>query len=169
MFFPKPLHTDGWHCVMLGVFQLITLPSGDCYALTWNRNGTVSLFGKNPIYRIAISKIRTSSHKLEIETGRYTRHITPIEKRICHLCKVVKDEFHFILQCYIYTIERDNLLKKNQAVDPLFQDKLPVDKFAYLVTSNDAQTLTWVGKYVHSSFEKRENYMQPWEMIHSVL
>ena len=74
-----------------------------------------------------------------------------------------------MLQCYIYTVERDDLFKKIQAVDPLFQDLLPFDKFAYLMTSNDAQMLTWVGKFVHSSFEKRENYMQSWEMIHSVL
>ena len=121
---------------------------------------------ENPKNRIAISKIRTSSHKLEIERGRYTRPITPIEKRIC---KVVEDEFHFMLQCYIYTVERDDLFRKIQAVDPLFQDLLPVDKFAYLMTSNDAQMWTWVGNFVHSSFEKREKYMQPWEMIHSVL
>ena len=68
---------------------------------------------KNPKYRIAFSKIRTSSHKLEIERGQYTRPITLIEKRICHLCKVVEDEFHFMLQCYIYTVERDDLLKEN--------------------------------------------------------
>ena len=67
---------------------------------------------KNPKYGIAISKIRTSSHKLEIERGRYTRPITPIEKRICHLCNVVVDEFHFTLQCYIYTVERKYLFKK---------------------------------------------------------
>ena len=69
---------------------------------------------------------------------------------------------------YIHSWER-RLVQKIQAVDPLFQDLLPVNKFAYLMTSNDAQMLTWVGKFVHSSFEKREKYMQPWEMIHSVL
>ena len=74
-----------------------------------------------------------------------------------------------MLQCYIYTVAKDDLLKKIQVLDPLFQDLLPVDKFAYLMTSNDAQMLTWVGKFVHSLFEKRENYMQPWEMIHSLL
>ena len=49
---------------------------------------------KNPKYRIAISKIRTSSHKLEIERGRYTRPKTPAEnvlhvklsKMKCILC-----------------------------------------------------------------------------------
>ena len=51
--------------------------------------------------------------------------------------------------------------KKFQAVDALFQDLLPVDKFAYFMTSNEAQMLTWVGTFVQSSFEKRENYMQP--------
>ena len=67
----------------------------------------------NPKYKIAISKLRTSSHKLEIERSLYTRPITPREKRICHQCKVVEDKFHFMLQCYIYTVERDDLLKKS--------------------------------------------------------
>ena len=70
---------------------------------------------------------------------------------------------------HIHSWEKILVQKKIQAVEPLFQDLLPVDKFAYLMTSNDVQMLTWVGKFVHSSFEKRENDMQPWEIIHSVL
>ena len=90
---------------------------------------------KNPKYRITISKMRTRSHKLEIERGRYTRPITQIEQRVCLLCKVVKDEFHFMLQCYRYTWERRFVIKI-QAVGPLFEDLLSVDKLAYLMTSN---------------------------------
>ena len=71
---------------------------------------------------------------------------------------------------HIHSWER-RLVKKIQAVDPLFQDLPPVYKFAYpyLMTSTDEQKLTWVGKFVRGSFEERENYMQLWEMIHSVL
>ena len=32
------------------------------------------------------------------------------------------------------TSERDDLFEMIQAVDPLFKDLLPVDKFAYLIT-----------------------------------
>ena len=48
---------------------------------------------KNPQYRIAISKIRTISHKLEIERGRYTRPITQIEKGSAIYVKLLKMSF----------------------------------------------------------------------------
>ena len=38
---------------------------------------------KNPKYRIAISRFRASSHMLEIERGRHTRPITPLDGRLC--------------------------------------------------------------------------------------
>jgi hypothetical protein len=43
----------------------------------------------------------TSNHKLHIETGRYTRPITPVENRICSNCnsKSVEDEIHFLMYC----------------------------------------------------------------------
>ena len=53
---------------------------------------------KNPKYRMAISKFRSSSHILEIERGRHTRPITPLENRLCSSCKVVETEIHFLLE-----------------------------------------------------------------------
>ena len=45
-------------------------------------------------------KLRTSSHKLAIETGRWHRpHIIPIENRLCNVCHKLDDEYHFILEC----------------------------------------------------------------------
>jgi hypothetical protein len=43
-------------------------------------------------------RIRTSNHKLHIETGRYTRPITPVENRMCSNCnsKSVEDELNFL-------------------------------------------------------------------------
>jgi hypothetical protein len=34
-------------------------------------------------HRNILTRFRTSNHKLYIETGRYTRSITPVENRIC--------------------------------------------------------------------------------------
>ena len=54
-------------------------------------------------FRVGFSKLRVSSHRLEIEVGRWTRpNRTPIEQRKCRICNTVEDEFHFRLECKSY-------------------------------------------------------------------
>jgi len=38
---------------------------------------------------------------LEIETGRYTKLITPLNERSCNLCSrnIVEDEIYFVMNC----------------------------------------------------------------------
>ena len=43
---------------------------------------------QSPQYRNALTKFRTSSHTLEIERGRHTNPITPVEQRLCNVCHV---------------------------------------------------------------------------------
>ena len=48
--------------------------------------------------RNILTKFRISSHKFEIEKGRYMN--IPAEQRICRLCKLdVENEIHFLLEC----------------------------------------------------------------------
>jgi hypothetical protein len=56
---------------------------------------------RNISHRNILTRFRTSNHKLHIETGRYTRPITPVENRICSNCnsKSVEDELHFLMYC----------------------------------------------------------------------
>ena len=49
---------------------------------------------QNLQYRNAV----TSSHTLEIERGRHTNPIMPIEQRLYDECHVLEDESHFLLQ-----------------------------------------------------------------------
>ena len=64
-------------------------------------------------YRYALTRLRTSSHRLEIETGRWTKpHSTPRSERKCHICQVLEDEFHFILECPLYEDLRAKYIKK---------------------------------------------------------
>ena len=46
-----------------------------------------------------ISKLRTSSHDLKIETGRHRK--IPTTERKC-ICGEIEDEEHFILKCRLY-------------------------------------------------------------------
>ena len=51
--------------------------------------------------RMSLSRIRTSNHKLPIETGRYSRNYVPREDRVCTKCDSgqLGDEYHFLLAC----------------------------------------------------------------------
>ena len=52
-------------------------------------------------YRAAITKLRTSSHVLQIERGRYCNPKLPSHLRNCTICNVVEDEKHFVTKCTI--------------------------------------------------------------------
>ena len=55
------------------------------------------MYSKCCKYRYAMSKLRMSSHRLHIETGRWSnRRTTPLNERTCINCKVIEDEFHFV-------------------------------------------------------------------------
>ena len=56
----------------------------------------------NDYHRFIITRWRLSNHDLKIETGRYTRPITPREERLCGLCGVIEDEYHAVFVCPRY-------------------------------------------------------------------
>ena len=59
----------------------------------------------------ALTRIRTSCHKLNIEAGRYKRPIIPREERLCDMCKNgVEDEYHFIFICPKYNLIRQSTI-----------------------------------------------------------
>jgi hypothetical protein len=55
--------------------------------------------------KISISKIKTNSHELHSETGRWSIPKTSCDERLCHLCDTekVEDKKHFLLDCLAYT------------------------------------------------------------------
>ena len=68
---------------------------------------------KNHKYRTAMTQLRTSSHTLAIEYGRYTRPKTKLEDRYCLVCPhALEDEKHFLVKCIINKAERDILFSK---------------------------------------------------------
>ena len=47
-----------------------------------------------------MSRLRCSSHRLEIESRRWHRPIRkPVDEGKCKSCNVVEDEFHFLFGC----------------------------------------------------------------------
>src|ERR1044071_10264301 len=60
-------------------------------------------------YRKFITRLRCGSNALRIEVGRWKN--LDREERKCLVCGLgeVEDEVHFLLNCYVYDRERENM------------------------------------------------------------
>jgi hypothetical protein len=93
------------------------------------------------------------NHKLHIETGRYTRPITPVENRICSNCnsKSVEDEIHFLMYCPKFENHRrelfSNVLNYNAAI------LSAEDKFVWILSNEDPSCVRELAKFIHSCFQ----------------
>ena len=59
-----------------------------------------------------MSKLRVSSHRLEIEVGIWSRpNRAPLDERKCFRCQKLEDEFHFLFECELYSDLRYRYLK----------------------------------------------------------
>ena len=85
---------------------------------------------KDQRYRTAITKLRASSHILEIERGRYSKPMVPSHLRMCKKCNMVEDEEHFVTKSVININERSQLFTKVRCIVPDF-DLLLQDKCLY--------------------------------------
>ena len=108
-------------------------------------------------YRKAITKLRASSHILEIERGRYTRPKTPLENRLCHTCNIIEDEIHFLVGCRLYADEREKLFVEILNSFPEFQNMDDFGKFVFMLSYPDPKLLTIVGKFIHNCFQLRDS------------
>jgi len=101
--------------------------------------------------RIAISKLRLSNHKLNIETGRF--YNLDETRRFCPFCESqVENEIHFIISCPTYRVLRDSLflqIQENGRFVELLSDK---EKFIYILAEPNAV----IGSYVYKTMELRE-------------
>ena len=105
-------------------------------------------------FRIALSRLRTSSRRLEIEAGRWSIPVRkPIAERLCFLCNTLEDEFHFIFKCPVYSDFRSQYIKKNLWKRPNMLE------FIKLMTSENRAVLQKVACYVHKSFELKNEML----------
>lgn len=83
-------------------------------------------------YRIAMTRLRVSSHRLEVETGRWHKpNPVPVNERKCKYCHKLEDEFHFVLECPLYTELRNTYIR------PFFWTNTNSIKFRELFTSTN--------------------------------
>ena len=110
-------------------------------------------------YRVALSRFRSSSHTLEIERGRYAKPIIPVQERLCRVCLVLEDGRHLLFHCVLYDGERRKLLSK---IEARYNGFLSLDihqMWSFLLSNEDCQCLTWLGKYLYDAFDIRNRYI----------
>ena len=109
-------------------------------------------------YWTAMTKLRSSSHTLEIERGRYTKPKTDISERLCPLHNAVEDEIHFVVNCKSYKAERLRFFSKLMTKIRNFNELDDIEKFILLMSSKDNQIIRWTGKFIYKSFNIRSRF-----------
>ena len=93
-----------------------------------------------------MSKLRMSSHRLEIGAGRWHKpQKSSLSNRKCNLCNDLKDEFHFILECVSYDDLRKKYIKK------YFWKRPNILKFIELLTSSNRTIIQNLAKFIFDS------------------
>ena len=110
----------------------------------------------NSRHRSAMTKLRLSGHRLEIEIGRYQKdpELKP-EERICKYCKVqgneeMEDEAHFLVRCPMYNELREKLLPPLILQNDVTND---TEKFTQIMTEGEPRA---TAKFVYESFDERD-------------
>ena len=81
-----------------------------------------------------LTAFRTRNHRLPVEVGRWSN--TPIDERICHLCKAeLGDEFHYLFICNSLNQERNIYIK------PYYRNKPSTYKMHELMNSRNTTVL----------------------------
>ena len=109
----------------------------------------------NVRHRTALTKLRTSSHVLEIERGPYTVPKTAVHDRLCKTCYQIEDEEHFPINCKIYDPLRRELYSKVSTRTTEFTLLNDQEKFIFFMSCTDPFILNWLAKFVYKSFNKR--------------
>ena len=100
--------------------------------------------------RAWLTRYRTSSHNLRVETGRYTTPVTPLSERICQYCVsgVCDDEEHAILFCDTFVLKRRCFFGRLQSLYPAFSTLEPDQKLSFLLCPPTTQLAKCVSKYL---------------------
>ena len=130
-----------------GVFdkRLAHCHNTDAYPILWTYNVIKTRFGTEPYpsvvkyikFRVAISKLRTSSHALAIEQGRYANPRTPVHERLCHSCRKIEDEYQNVMECKANCDFREMFLNKLKDRSRNFAALSQRKQCVYIFTNED--------------------------------
>jgi hypothetical protein len=100
-------------------------------------------------YRTALCRLRTSSHRLKVETGRWVRPPIEYNDRTCDTCHVLDDEYHFVLECTLHKDARKKYIPNYYTQSPSMY------KFTQLMMSHNNLETHNLAKFTHIAFKER--------------
>ena len=106
--------------------------------------------------RNAISKLRTSSHKLASTIGKWYKND---DMKICKYCNegTIENEFHLIFSCDNYTESRNDTFKFIKEIDNFdLQKGNKLQNLHIFFSHGSLKALNAIGKFIKQAFEKRE-------------
>ena len=114
----------------------------------------VKLVGSLVKFSQAFSKLRVSSHRLEIEAGRWTKpRAIPRDDRKCHNCEILEDEFHFVIECPMYLELRKRYISK------YYWRRPSMFKFVELINSSNTSCIRKLCTYIFHAFKLRSELL----------
>ena len=107
-------------------------------------------FVKVKKYRNALTRLICSSHRLEIESGRWHKPVKiPTHQRLCKRCNVIENEFHFLFECSLY-----NDLRK-QYIDIYFYTNPNHLKLKQMFNTTNEKQIIDIAIFVQKAFTLR--------------
>lgn len=101
-------------------------------------------------YRHAMTRLRVSSHRLEVEAGRWHKPVsTPFNERKCRVCDNIEDEYHFMVECQLYQELREKYINK------YYWRRPNMLKLTQLFLSENERVLKNLSLYIYKAFEIR--------------
>ena len=105
----------------------------------------------NKTQRAWLTRYRVSAvQNLRMESGRYTRPVTPVASRICNYCtdNKIDDENHAILLCNTFNLKRNCFFGKMSSLMPNFNQLSSDEKLLSILCPATADIALCVSKYL---------------------
>ena len=146
---------------------------------------------RNRNQRSSLARLRTGSHNLGIERGRWARPVTPLNNRVCVHCLsdtppptpaapphpasptrpaspqqqpgLLDDEQHFLVQCNRFNDERNGVFQEMSSLIPNFIQMSEQNKFKTLLCPITPQAAKITNRFIKMMFDKREKLTNPTE------
>ena len=105
-------------------------------------------------YRKNLGRLRLSSHRLEVEAGRWAKpNKIPYENRKCKNCDVLEDEFHFVMECSLYGDLRKKYIRR------YYWQRPNMLKFIELISTEHCKTLKILSVFIEKGFRLRKELL----------
>ena len=104
--------------------------------------------------RLILTKFRLSEHKLLIEIGKNLK--IPRDHRLCTICNVLEDEFHFFSECKRNTNNRNILYQHFQNIYSNFLELNHEEKLGKIINPSTPEQIRTVTSFIRQSLELGE-------------